>query len=291
MPKYTSALTAGLIATFLTILSSGASEQDVTDFERYGECVKRLFKLPGPDITTRSELVVSIGVVDDACQAQIHITLLQAKAGHPVSVRVLLAYPESAPPIGSGEFVPDQDCPMVRERSQSSENVLGDELSSHLEKLVALRLSPVPEPVLWLHGIKYEFHLKSPHATTKFDFWAPANPKPGEFRLHELDLWTRQLLELLQLDCSDGTSIPVRTTTFGKRPEEPPTSTTPKPTLALVRTRDGEVYEDRPSPSPPDRPALRLCREQSTLQLRSVRTSRDELPARRSTPLHDATRQ
>jgi len=231
MPRYCSAVGAGLIAALLTVPSIGGTEQDVIDFKEYEECVRRLFKPPGPSVTKQNELVVIIRVVDDACEAQIHITLIQAKVAHPVSVRILLAYPESAPPIGIGESVPDQDCPMVRARAPSAEEVPLEELRSHLERLAALRLSPVPEPVLWLHGIRYDFRIESPHATTEFHFWAPANPRPGSFRLQELDLWTRQLLELLQLDCSDEPSIPARTTTCGKRPEKrPPTSTTPVPT-------------------------------------------------------------
>jgi len=213
MSRNRSTLVWGL-AVLLVVSSAMGSEPDLVDYGQYEACVERLFQPPAPSVTMENELVVSVGIVADTCDAQIQVKLIQATMGDPVSVRVLLAYPESPPALGNAESVTDQGCPMVRELIPSGKDLPSEELRSHVEDLAALRLSPVPDPIFWLHGLRYDLWLTSPHAAIEFHFWAPASQMPGESGLTELDTWIRRLLGLLRLNCLNEPS-PVKPAALG----------------------------------------------------------------------------
>jgi hypothetical protein len=218
MSRNRSTLAWGL-AALLVVSSAMGSEPDLVDYGPYEACVERLFQPPAPSVTVENELVARVEIVADTCDAKIQVILIQAAIGEPVSVRVLLAYPESPPPLGPAESVIDQSCPMVRELIPSGKNLPSEDLQSHVEDLAALRISPVPDPILWLHGVRYDLWLASPLAAIEFHFWAPASPKPGKSGLAELDIWIRRLLGLLRLDCLNEPS-PVEPAEVGAATDE-----------------------------------------------------------------------
>jgi len=215
MRRYCATLATALVALvafeqplLATVAANG--ESDSWDYARYYSCTERLFRRPGPEITLHNALVVTLDILDDTCNCQLYITLVQQGSGNPISGRVMLAYPESEPPLAASESIPDAGCPMVRVRLLDKSLLNSNKLLQHVLSLGSIQMPIVPEPVIWLHGIHYTIWISAVWAENEYRFIAPGDER-DESDFNKLDSWIRELRRLLRLDCSNLATVNLST--------------------------------------------------------------------------------
>ena len=178
-----------------------AGEGSDLDLTVVSNCVDRLLRQPSLGVTQQNELVVVLRIVDDECEATMHLTLTQKRQGDFPDLRVLLAYSNPDPEFSTADRVVDTSCPMIREKIVGDQAGLSEKLAQHLMKLRKASMPVVPEPVLWLHGIHYDIRIYSVHAASKYQFVAPGWPRLQDTELNQLDVWAQELLGMLGLSC------------------------------------------------------------------------------------------
>jgi len=204
------ALTLLLVSLGLGLTGAKVSPADAESWARlnYDFCLTRTFTRPEeePGFRTSHDLVVSVRVVDH-CRPERQVTFYETPQGI-VGARVIAV-------IG----VPLRD-QLRRLRGQSPETDvvnLCNRVEVHSEdlgvsktyreilgELRSLRISPVEEPVIHLHGVRYTIWIVSVGNESMFSFSAPGFPRLEDETLDPLDGWVQNALRAVALECDQA---------------------------------------------------------------------------------------
>jgi len=171
----------------------------------YQNCFQQLLARPeeSPGFRSTHDLVVTLRVVD-GCRFERQLTLYTMPEGGArgqvievvgASIRGQLRELRKGSPNADLTSL----CSSVRvDRKEIPPLAV---ISALLEELRALSLSPVIEPVIHLHGIRYTLWVTAVGNESYFDFSAPGADSPTAECRHPLDRWAQRVLWAAGLQC------------------------------------------------------------------------------------------
>lgn len=174
---------------------------------RQDECLKRLFSEPRSGSGTNYEFETWTYISSDPCGRDILFILAREGVSTKI-LKVLVSFPED---YNSQEFFPkdkfnfvkiDEECDMVRQVMFHSVTAFDSQNGDPLSQLQGLQISPILEPILWLHPVRYKFFIMTPYTESIYRFLGPGYPRSVVDSLHPLDAWAQETLLGMGLSCS-----------------------------------------------------------------------------------------
>lgn len=195
-------LTAVLAAAISVVPAGGSAVSNKAAC--YSDCLDHVLNRPEiePNFGATHELVVTLRVFDD-CRKERQVTISEDRSGKLEAVIVTL---EASLRHALNECTPEEPCEeccgRIRSHRFSMEDADG-KLRGLISELRVLAISPVIEPVIYLHGVRYELWITSVGNESYFRFSGP-DPQSAEAS-EPLEAWARKLLTATGLTCP-GTS-------------------------------------------------------------------------------------
>lgn len=206
MRRYTAAIAVALGGVVLLATAPSRAGERPPDLVA-DQCIeRRLERFLEEQRREEARLRVEVSILDDDCGKTIQAVLVETPEGQ-ISAKALAA--EHIIVTRQIERVL-KESPEASETSLCTRIALVDRLVSSVEdptllelteRLKSLRLSPVLEPLLIVHGLQYDIRIESGISEARFSFHAPGYPRPRTESLHPLDQWIGTLRELLGLQC------------------------------------------------------------------------------------------
>lgn len=177
-----------------------------------------------------------VRILDDECSETIQIVLWETPEGRARATALMADHVVAAQHVEKAR----SEQPQLTEASLCNSLPLitvtaGGEDEASLAKLIArlreLRIPPVLEPLLILHGLKYDLRIESGISEATFSFHAPGNPRPPQEALHPLDRWSQELFRVLGVGCR----LPVE--------EQPQPGGTSKDSAEIDRATGFDAFE------------------------------------------------
>lgn len=172
------------------------------------ECREHLFfsEEELPRLRAEVDSWVVLRVLGD-CQSERQVTLIKHPSGRveahtvrPVKISVteqLHSLEKEFPKAQTEEL-----CELVELETTVVEEGEQPALGSLLGELEDLKVSPVFEPVLYVHGVRYKLWVGSSIHLAYFQFQGPpfrADERKGN--LHPLEVWSQRLLQMVGASC------------------------------------------------------------------------------------------
>ncbi len=141
------------------------------------------------------------------CEVERQVTIsrsasgaIEAKVLRPHSGSVAEQQAEQGPP--AGDILPSGPCRPVEMETIAITAVTKAELAPLLAELESMAISPVFEPVIFIHGVTYRVWVGSSLNVSYFDFEGPPFRRSArQGPLHPLDRWAQELFRALGVAC------------------------------------------------------------------------------------------
>lgn len=183
--------------------SLGAAEANLPVGEHrscYDYCLDKLFSRPeeDPDFSSSHSLVVSLRVFDDRRkERQVTISERGSRGMQVVALTFDRSLSESLKACTAVAGSCDSCCDGIAVR-RSVDDGDNPTVRALLDELRALSISPVTQPVIYLHGVLYEIWITSVGNQSYFSFAGPDPQRAEPFE--PLESWARRVLEAVGLD-------------------------------------------------------------------------------------------
>lgn len=177
----------------------GALTADSCIEERFSDFLKEMR-------TQEVSVRVEVRVLDDACGQSLQLVLLQTPDGE-VSARGLVADHLRASERADQLLRKNPDLPRSRlchelplkAASTTPSDLV--KLSQLVQRLRGLRISPVLEPLLVLHGSQYEIRIESGVSEARFSFYGTEDTSSEASPQRPLERWSQDLRSVLGFQC------------------------------------------------------------------------------------------
>lgn len=154
-------------------------------------------------------LRVDVRILDDTCGQTIQLVLLETPEGE-VTSKALVADHESV--VRQMTVLRDQNpdlpltvlCKALELKTVREPEHGAGTLGRLLSDLRALRVTPVLEPLLVIHGVSYNLRIESGISEATFYFQAPVDRRPAAGPPHPLGRWAEDLRSVLGVTCPAG---------------------------------------------------------------------------------------
>lgn len=167
----------------------------------YDRCLNELFRRPEEDSDFRAtrELIVTLRVSDD-CGHERQVSLFQDRSAGIQGLALSLpeALRQQLLTSTGGDERSEDRCGSVVKKETRIEGRDAD-LRRLADKLRALEISPVLEPVIYLHGVDYQIWTSSVGSESYFRF-SGASSGSGVSET-PLESWAREFLVVAGLEC------------------------------------------------------------------------------------------
>lgn len=190
---------------FILILFSLSSTSAAMGFG-WLECRERIFLGEDdlPELRADLDFWVVVRVLGD-CDTERQVKLvrrgkqIQAEVLHPVKKSIS----EQLELLGKRfpEAEPEALCDLVKLERRVFDETKKPGLPKLVKELEDLSVSPVLEPVIYIHGASYKIWVGSSINLSYFDFEGPPYRRSARQNLHPLDVWSQRLLATVDASC------------------------------------------------------------------------------------------
>ena len=175
------------------VTADSCIEERLTDFSK---------EMRAPEASLR----VGVRILDDACGQTLQIVLVQTPDGQ-LSARAIVADHLKASERADQLLRQNPDLPRSRlchELPLKSVSTAPSDLvklRQLVQRLRGLRISPILEPLLVLHGSQYEIRVESGVSEAKFSFYGTEDTSSEDSPQRPLERWSQDLRSILGLQC------------------------------------------------------------------------------------------